>query len=79
MERAELFILLADTHHFIVDLTDSLKSSAPWSTRWPTALISLRLLMTPYSLLVRVESTKESASVWSGIGCSISYFLPFTE
>ena len=46
--------------------TEQANFSPPWTTRWPTASISLMLFTTPYSSLVSLSMTAAMASEWVG-------------
>ncbi len=52
--------------------TDLLKASPPWTTRCPTAPISLMEEITPLSLSATASSTAWMASEWVGIGMSMA-------
>jgi hypothetical protein len=48
--------------HGVVDATDDLKRSPPWTTRWPTAWMSSRLASTP-ELSRHSQSTTFSTAI----------------
>ena len=52
--------------------TDLLNASPPWTTRWPTAPISLMEEITPLSLSATASSTAWMASEWVGMGMSMA-------
>ena len=71
-------------HSFIASITASsikteeLNFSPPWTTLCPTAPISSKLLITPYSGCVNWANTNFIPSSWLFIGSSILRFSPFT-
>ena len=59
-----------------VSRTDSLNFSPPCTIRWPTALISSKDLMAPYSEFVKVFRINSTPTVCSGIFFSRIFFSP---
>ena len=51
--------------------------SAPCTTRWPTASMSLKFFRQPYLASVRVSRMKAMPTVWSGMAFSRITFSPF--
>ena len=59
-----------------VTISDLVKNSAPCTTRWPMAEISLLSFTTAPSPLVIISTTFINASVWVGKGTSCSHSPP---